>query len=616
MTTMKRTRLAAILSVMVLAASLIVVGSSPSAAKPALGRHAMGLYPGWNTATAASFGNSVGRAPEALTLFVDRDNWSEASSSARGLGRLWGDHPALKIVSFPMSIGGQSLQLGASGALDGDVRRIAEILVAGGLDGSVIRVGWEHNGTWSKWSSLDDPVAYSKYFRRIVNTFRSVSPNFFFEWNVNVRYNDVDLRSYPGDAYVDVIGMDIYNSSYGKSQLDTKDRWKTYLERGAGLQWHRDFAAAHGKPMAYSEWGLTENHVAGAVADDPYFVSKMLEWIATNNVAYATYFHSKEFKLTNHPNALAQYRRSLQSVPGWSGAPATPAPTPAPARAVPATTAPRTTAPLALDRPDPCRAASNPARTPNAKAARGYWVLDDDGRVHAVGAIEHHGDLGGSGLPAVALAAHPSGRGYWIVDALGRVFAFGEAPHLGDLANVQLRSPIEAIMAAPNGRGYWLVGGDGGVFAFGVGYYGSMGGASLAAPVVSGASSPLGAGYWLVGGDGGVFSFGSPFLGSTGDMTLDAPVLSLAAHPAGAGYWLYAADGGVFSYGVPFHGSLPGLGLCTNMTAVELVNTPTGGGYWVLTRDGFVYGFGDAPELGDVARRMNGATAVDMDVVD
>ncbi|MDG2262018.1 MAG: hypothetical protein P8N50_06725, partial [Actinomycetota bacterium] len=97
-------------------------------------------------------------------------------------------------------------------------------------------------------------------------------------------------------------------------------------------------------------------------------------------------------------------------------------------------------------------------------------------------------------------------------------------------------------------------------------------------------------------------------------LRLDAPVLSLAAHPTGAGYWLYAADGGVFSFGVPFHGSLPGLGLCTTLTAVELIDTPTGNGYWILTNNGLVYGFGDAPELGDVATRLGGAHAIDMDV--
>jgi len=590
-----------VVSVLFVVLAAVVVVPTPSAASGGLPRHAMGVYPGWNLANADSFANEVGRPVEALTLFLDRDSWGEMSSSARGLGQLWRDHPAMKIVSFPMSVQGQSIQLGASGALDGDVERIARILVDGGLDGSVIRIGWEHNGTWSKWSSLSDPEAYSAYFRRIVDVFRSVSPNFKFEWNVNIRYTAVDLASYPGDAYVDVIGMDIYNSSWGESQRDPVDRWNTYLERGAGLKWHRDFAAARGKPMAYSEWGLSENHLPGVDSDDPYFIAQMLEWIATNNVAYATYFNVNEFKLSKHPNASAQYRLSLASVPGGT----TPPPTTAPA--------PTNESPLTA-RPTPCRAPSNPPAAPDAGAASGYWVLDDSGRVYAFGSAELFGDLAGRGLDVVGLAAHPSGRGYWITDASGVVYAFGKAKHSGDLRGVDLRGSIQTIMATADGSGYWLIGSDGGLFAFDAPYLGSMGGTALRSPVVSGAASADGAGYWLVGGDGGVFAFGATFHGSTGAMTLAAPVLSLSPHPAGVGYWLYAGDGGVFSFGVPFFGSMPGLGLCTSLTAVELTASPTGAGYWILTSEGFVYGFGDAPELGDAVTQLAGRIAIDMAV--
>ena len=147
MTSPPQRRLATILVTLVVALSATVIMPTPSAAEPRLPRHAMGAYVGWHPNVAESFGQDVGRPIEALTLMLDRDSWGEMSSSARGLAAMWRDHPALKIVSFPMSVGGESLQLGASGALDSQVRRIAELMVEKGLDGSVIRVGWEHNGT-------------------------------------------------------------------------------------------------------------------------------------------------------------------------------------------------------------------------------------------------------------------------------------------------------------------------------------------------------------------------------------------------------------------------------------------------------------------------------------
>ena len=186
----------------VLAATLLVVVPPPApaaATSDGLGRHLMGMYPQWNADNPDRFGAVAGRAMESLTLFLDKDKWSETSSSARGLVNLWRDHPSLKVVSFPMSIDGETLAYGNSGANDANIRNIAQILLDGGFEGSVIRVGWEHNGNWSTWSSLDDPDAYTAYYRRIVDIFRDVSPSWRFEWNVNIRYNEVDLRSYPGD---------------------------------------------------------------------------------------------------------------------------------------------------------------------------------------------------------------------------------------------------------------------------------------------------------------------------------------------------------------------------------------------------------------------------------
>jgi hypothetical protein len=53
-----------------------------------------------------------------------------------------------------------------------------------------------------------------------------------------------------------------------------------------GLEWHRDFAASHGKPMSYPEWGV------GNFGDNPYFVQQMHDWFVKNqdNIVYAAYF--------------------------------------------------------------------------------------------------------------------------------------------------------------------------------------------------------------------------------------------------------------------------------------------------------------------------------------
>lgn len=246
-----------------------------------------------------------------------------------------------------------------------------------------------------------------------------------------------------------------------------------------------------------------------------------------------------------------------------------------------------------------CRGSLNPDAAPAAAASDGYWILDASGRVLAFGDAPHYGDLLGSlaaGRTAIALTETNTGNGYWILDSAGAVHAFGDAVFHGSMEGQPLNSPIISMAATPSGNGYWLLGQDGGVFTFGAaGYYGSTGNLVLNAPVVSMAPTWDGNGYWLLAQDGGVFTFGNAaYHGSTGNLVLNAPVLSMAIAPDGSGYWLLARDGGVFSFNVAFHGSVPGVGLCSPPTAIELRPTATGDGYYALIDDGGVFTFGDA----------------------
>ena len=290
-----------------------------------------------------------------------------------------------------------------------------------------------------------------------------------------------------------------------------------------------------------------------------------------------------------------------------------------PDTAGPDTSGPDTTRPAenpATDDPALCRARTAPEGTPSASSARGYWLLDSSGRVHAYDAPEL-GDLTTIGVDTApaSFTATASGEGYWIVDVDGVVHPFGDAVARGDMSGTELNGAIRRLVPTPDDNGYWLVGADGGVFAFGAPFLGSMGYRKLNAPVISITSTTDGDGYWLVGADGGVFTFGTArFRGSTGDMKLDAPIIDLAVDPAGEGYWLYAEDGGVFAYGVPFYGSAPGLGRCDLAESVAMRVTDTGQGYWVVTSEGEVLEFGDAADHGDRPELAEGVTVVDMAV--
>lgn len=67
------------------------------------------------------------------------------------------------------------------------------------------------------------------------------------------RMNPVD--AYPGDEYVDVIGMDFYYNIQW-NPADSRLAWDEMVNAPFGLKWLEEFAAAHNKPTAYPEWGV------------------------------------------------------------------------------------------------------------------------------------------------------------------------------------------------------------------------------------------------------------------------------------------------------------------------------------------------------------------------
>jgi hypothetical protein len=119
----------------------------------------------------------------------------------------------------------------------------------------------------------------------------------------------------PVDDYVDIIGMDIYDETIWCNIEDPAARWAYNLTEPYGLNWHRDFAAMHKKPMSYPEWGVGGN----GSGDNPYFIEKMQTWFQMNKVIYQTYWNSNAAypgKLSDnqYPNAANKYREIFGNI--------------------------------------------------------------------------------------------------------------------------------------------------------------------------------------------------------------------------------------------------------------------------------------------------------------
>ena len=188
---------------------------------------------------------------------------------------------------MPLIPKGASLSEAGSGQYDDHYRNAAQTLALNRPNDAVlyVRTGWEFNGDWFPWTAHGKAKEFVEAYRRFVTAFRGVSTRFRFEWNVNI--GDVGMNpesAYPGDAFVDIIGMDFYwNTAWDPK--DPVEAYKYMIDRRWGLQWHQEFAAAHHKPTAYSEWGVMSNNGAA-------YIDKIKGWFAAHEVVYQTYWNS------------------------------------------------------------------------------------------------------------------------------------------------------------------------------------------------------------------------------------------------------------------------------------------------------------------------------------
>ncbi|MFE7133994.1 glycoside hydrolase family 26 protein [Streptomyces sp. NPDC057638] len=195
------------------------------------------------------------------------------------------------------------LRLGAAGRYDQHFRTLASRLVELDATDTVLVLGWEMNGTTYTHRCAPAPAAWKAYWRRVVTVMRSVpGQRFRFDFAPNRGRDAIPwTECYPGDDVVDIIGMDSYDQAPGR----------TFEEQATapyGLQKQVEFAAEHGKPISYPEWGLFRN------GDNPAYMRGMLGWIARHRPLYQTitdYCPHGVWQCDDNPQSSKVFRDAL-----------------------------------------------------------------------------------------------------------------------------------------------------------------------------------------------------------------------------------------------------------------------------------------------------------------
>jgi hypothetical protein len=290
----------------------------------------------------AKFGTETDTRPTLITDYLPAANgWTALDGGTKGwdkgslqvMLKNWGNKGydfALGVPMIPTTWrhADGTLAGGAAGDYNTYFATLAQNLVSGGLPDAYLRVGWEFDikrYPWQAWDPANpalDPTyeqEYAQFFRQIVTTMRGVSgANFKFVWNPLAASFDPGQSpaskadpnwtvsaAYPGNSYVDDIGLDIYDLQ----------PWTTLSQELAGAQ---SFASRNGKPIAICEWGVVSKGLftPGANGDDPTFINNMAAFMAApgNNVAWESYLNASALGATYaitasaFPKSLAAFK--------------------------------------------------------------------------------------------------------------------------------------------------------------------------------------------------------------------------------------------------------------------------------------------------------------------
>jgi Glycosyl hydrolase family 26 len=294
-------------------------------------------------------------------------------------------------------VNGESMSGAANGSYDGRWRTMAQSIRANwGQHRTVyIRPAHEMNGNWYPWSVTNGNVAdFRRAFIRYSNIIKTELKDKGYNAKVTLSYNwdsnpsGVSIDAiWPGDEYVDVVGVDRYDVNWNSSPPnanDTEAEWNNVLTfnnkaGNYGLNNWLAFAKAHGKPVGFPEWGLSDKSLSGS-GDNPFWIQKMHDFFAANagsgpgQVIFDVYFNVggyggwvQLYPSTGSPNAANRYK----SLKWGSGGTINPNPTPTPTPTPPTPPGPTPTPPT----PTPPTQSGQISQVDNIAAVRPSWQV-------------------------------------------------------------------------------------------------------------------------------------------------------------------------------------------------------------------------------------------------
>lgn len=186
-----------------------------------------------------------------------------------------------------------------------------------------LRFNSEMNGDWVKWHG--DPKKYIETFQLVSKIMKEEAPNVAMVWTPNAVPTKNILDYYPGDAYVDWVGVNLYSVKFfngninepadGLNPLTLLDYvYETFSDR---------------KPIQVSEYGATHYSIADQKDATDFAITKMhmlyygaklkypklkgINWFSVNTLerAYSEDRKLNNFAILENPKLLEAYKKML-----------------------------------------------------------------------------------------------------------------------------------------------------------------------------------------------------------------------------------------------------------------------------------------------------------------
>lgn len=239
------------------------------------------------------FASMRGAPLDVITVYADVSSKAHAS-------KVWWDAATPRDFNGTLAIGvplwtkDSSIEDASGGGMDAVWTAIAHGLVSHGYVNAYIRLAWEmniHSDSMAGIATASNRYSWSDAYRRAARVFKGVSSGFRIVFNPNLGPSQTGVEAdvlYPGDEYVDVVGIDAYD---WWPAYDSDQNWHKHLHEAYGWDYWMQFARRHGKQFALCEWGVAPAN-PNSGGDNERYIGYVYSYLRANAdvVAYESYF--------------------------------------------------------------------------------------------------------------------------------------------------------------------------------------------------------------------------------------------------------------------------------------------------------------------------------------